>query len=400
MATTKLKSGAIKPAKTLNLWTAEFVDSTEEEAYRLQSAARQRSALLTLCALCIFAAPIQIIGAWPNVEGNPLAIQGLIVQRGTSALIYALLLLAIFSVDRYISLERFAFFASCLLLYNVFSIQEFSTGDGLGLVFRGVLVMLLVVFMLELRFSYFIIIYLVLGAEFIHQFSYFLDLSGSDTSTAIVSIVFLLVVGIIHRWQQERQRRTFYALNNTLVDLHLELENANEQLEKLAHTDALTGLANRREYDRFLHIEDHRSKRTKRNYALAIIDIDHFKLINDTHGHAVGDLVLTRLAMAFTDNSRGYELVARIGGDEFAIIVSEIGDEQIVAKLNSLRKIIQNTNFEDIGDGLSCTISIGIAISSVEKSIAEIQKAADQALYRAKDNGRNQVIFYGTEFPV
>jgi len=167
----------------------------------------------------------------------------------------------------------------------------------------------------------------------------------------------------------------------------------------MAHTDVLTGIANRREYDRFLRAEDQRSKRTNRKYALAIIDIDNFKLINDTHGHAAGDVVLTRLAKTFVDKSRKYELVARIGGEEFAIIFSEIDEEQIVAKLNSLRQIIQGIAFEDIGSGLSCTVSIGIAISGADKTIAEIQKEADQALYHAKDSGRNQVVLHGIEFP-
>lgn len=388
----KIKPAEIKLGKRLNLWTAEFVNSAEEEIYRLQAASRQRSALLALCALCIFAAPIQIIGAWPNVVGNSDAIQELVIQRGASAVINAMLLFVVFRVDHYRSLEMLAFFAACLLLYNTVLMQDFASTEALGLVFRGILVMLLVLFMLELRFPYFLTIYLAIGGELIYQYSYFLDLGGSETNAAIVSIIFLFVVGAVYRWQQERQRRIVFALNTTLVDLHLKLKDANQQLEKQAHTDALTGLANRREYDRFLHIEDQRSKRTNRKYALAIIDIDHFKLINDTHGHDVGDLILKRLATAFTDNSRQYELVARIGGDEFAIIFSEIDKEQIVAKLNSLRKIVQDTDFKDIGDSLSCTVSIGITISSADKSIAEVQKSADQALYRAKDNGRNQAI--------
>ncbi len=389
----------INSEKIVNRWSAELVDSADEDLYRLQAVSRQRFGLLAFCVLCVFAAPIQIIGTWSNVADNPAAIQGLLVQRGISVLLYAVLFVVCFRANRFKSLDVFAIIIAGWLIYNVISMQEFSDAERLGLVFRGIIVMLLVLFMLELRFSYFLAVYVAISGTLIYQYSYFLELSGGEANAAVVSIVFLFVVGVVYRWQQERQRRIVFKLNNTLVNLHVELKDANQQLEKMAHTDVLTGIANRREYDRFLRAEDQRSKRTNRKYALAIIDIDNFKLINDTHGHAAGDVVLTRLAKTFVDKSRKYELVARIGGEEFAIIFSEIDEEQIVAKLNSLRQIIQGIAFEDIGSGLSCTVSIGIAISGADKTIAEIQKEADQALYHAKDSGRNQVVLHGIEFP-
>lgn len=167
------------------------------------------------------------------------------------------------------------------------------------------------------------------------------------------------------------------------------LEESRRELERLARTDALTGLANRRQFDERLSLALMRLRRHGFPVALLYLDIDHFKIINDSHGHAIGDGILCGFAQRLLDNVRATDLVARLGGDEFVVIVDDAalpGAAEAIAG-----KLIQTMTRPICVDGreLKVTASIGIAYSHEPVDVRTLMSCADAALYSAKKAGRN-----------
>ena len=173
-----------------------------------------------------------------------------------------------------------------------------------------------------------------------------------------------------------------------------ELSEVNEELEKLTNTDALTGARNRRYFDKHLLAEARRSWRENVPLSLAIIDIDFFKKVNDTHGHHVGDQVLKQLGRLIGGSlKRTSDRVCRYGGEEFAVILPNTELQGAVDLMEALRVKIQETDMvTDAGD-LRITVSIGVSTTTVSQDGEELGlfKAADECLYEAKQSGRNLV---------
>jgi two-component system, cell cycle response regulator len=178
-----------------------------------------------------------------------------------------------------------------------------------------------------------------------------------------------------------------------IVKLQQELLDTNKRLELLSITDGLTKLHNHRYLQDELARAFEESQRYERPLALAMIDIDFFKKINDTYGHAVGDEVLKCVAALFRDSVRSTDLVARYGGEEFAVMMPETPLADGVMFAEKIRKLIETTPLETQAGPLSATVSIGVASVPHTRigSSKELIIAADKALYRAKRGGRNQV---------
>ncbi len=188
--------------------------------------------------------------------------------------------------------------------------------------------------------------------------------------------------------------------NKTISDLKRNLEkiieektaalrNANEKLSLLASIDPLTECFNRREFDLKLQQEVERSRRYNRQFTLAMIDIDDFKSLNDEKGHAFGDRVLKLTAKIFNSNLRKTDVIARIGGDEFVLLLPETPALKALEICERLRGIIE----EAFKAEKKVTASFGLAsFDSSSKSASEMMEMADQALYTAKNFGRNKVI--------
>lgn len=181
-------------------------------------------------------------------------------------------------------------------------------------------------------------------------------------------------------------------LRQALVRLAEEMHKVgvlNERLSELAHTDALTGLYNRRAYDQELAREWRRVQRNGAALSVLLIDADHFKSINDQHGHAVGDRVLQALAALIQRSAREIDVAARIGGEEFAVLLSDTG---ATSALNVAERIRSQIAQSDTMTVTGVTVSIGVATLAAEESAASLQHRADQALYMAKSQGRNRVV--------
>jgi diguanylate cyclase (GGDEF)-like protein len=172
-----------------------------------------------------------------------------------------------------------------------------------------------------------------------------------------------------------------------------------EKLSALALTDALTGLWNRRAFDQTLRKEWKRTVRDESQLSLLLLDLDHFKLLNDQYGHPLGDQCLTAVASAISDNVRTSDIVFRWGGDEIAIILPGTDHAGAVRAAEKVRRAVEVLRFhskQNSEEWVSVTASIGVATATTEseKAAAIPQKlfqAADKALYMAKRDGQNRV---------
>lgn len=177
--------------------------------------------------------------------------------------------------------------------------------------------------------------------------------------------------------------------------------NLQLALEKSSQTDPLTGVANRRHFDNQLKSETTRSARSSVECALILLDIDHFKRINDTFGHPTGDRVICALADLCVNQSRATDLVARLGGEEFAIILPDTNITDAKNLAERIRKHVEDVYVtSDAGEIVKWTISLGISALPVNKRSANTIEIvmemfihqADSALYEAKNKGRNQTV--------
>ncbi|MFD1035435.1 diguanylate cyclase [Sphingomonas hankookensis] len=207
---------------------------------------------------------------------------------------------------------------------------------------------------------------------------------------ALVMLAGLVIFGIVQLRTVVLRRRT-RALETVIGQRTQELRAANVTLERLASTDPLTGLANRRTMMRMLEAARENAMRAGRPYVVAMIDIDHFKRINDAHGHQIGDLVIEAVAARIAGSVRTVDCVARYGGEEIAILFADASPAEAYAVTERLRKAIAQMSIEARGIAVSVTVSGGIAAAGADTPPAAMLHQADLALYRAKRSGRNRV---------
>jgi diguanylate cyclase len=163
------------------------------------------------------------------------------------------------------------------------------------------------------------------------------------------------------------------------------------RLQLLAGTDGLTGLANRRQFLRSLGHESERARREGRQLSVAIVDVDHFKRINDLHGHDIGDQALVHLASHLRALVRPYDVLARIGGEEFALLLPDTHLREAVAVTERFRGTLAGSALLIDGRPSTLTVSVGVAQLGRHESVDDWLRRADQALYSAKHEGRNRV---------
>jgi diguanylate cyclase (GGDEF)-like protein len=219
-----------------------------------------------------------------------------------------------------------------------------------------------------------------------------LDLQRSEAEYRIRNLSIQFEINEAEReTQHERQRNQALEtanLENTRLLETLRLQT--EQLERLAAEDALTGLANRRTLEQLLPREIERARRYTHPISVAFADIDHFKLVNDRFGHAIGDLVLKRISQIFLEQCRTMDVIARFGGEEFVLVLPETSLEAAIVVCERIRNQIQTHDWSSIRAGLEITMSFGMnADTSLDAN--GMLDAADTQLYSAKQHGRNRV---------
>ncbi|KXZ69622.1 GGDEF domain-containing protein [Acinetobacter venetianus] len=222
------------------------------------------------------------------------------------------------------------------------------------------------------------------------------SLSGSiDWTFLNRTYTFSSFLGMALAYATDRQHRENY-LQNCMIELNrLELMRQAQQLSILSQQDALTGLANRRYLDEVLENEWKRAIRHEVPITIMMIDIDFFKLYNDTLGHIQGDQCLRRIAILLGSiASRSGDLAARYGGEEFLLLFSMTDKEQAITQVQRLMELVRSININHPKSSVSkhVTISVGVATMTphLNDSLSEFVSQADHALYIAKSNGRNQ----------
>jgi diguanylate cyclase (GGDEF)-like protein len=175
------------------------------------------------------------------------------------------------------------------------------------------------------------------------------------------------------------------------------LAREREFYKKLSNSDELTKLANYRHFSETLQKEAARAKRYNRPLSLMAIDIDDFKSCNDTYGHPAGNMVLQQIASLIKKNTRGCDLVARCGGEEFSVVLPETSEEEAYVSAERIRDEIDKFKFKTEENKPIGNLSVTIGLSSIPKDASnkkELIKTADTALYKGKASGKNRVVVY------
>ncbi len=166
----------------------------------------------------------------------------------------------------------------------------------------------------------------------------------------------------------------------------------HEEIYRLMTVDALTQVFNRRYFNEALQREFNRTRRYGRALSLILFDIDHFKRVNDTYGHLAGDNLLRQIAAAVKPRLRREDVFARTGGEEFGVLLPEVGLEGAQTTAEKVRRIIEVATLKHERDAITCTVSLGVATTGADDTSGEdLYKRADARLYEAKQGGRNRV---------
>ncbi len=181
-------------------------------------------------------------------------------------------------------------------------------------------------------------------------------------------------------------------LRGKLRDRNRELKQAMEKIRELVNVDALTGVCNRRRLFEVISEESNRYSRSPGSFSICLLDVDHFKAVNDTYGHQAGDCILRSVAQAASKDLREIDCFGRYGGEEFLIVLPQTPLSGARIKAERVRAAIETLTFPDLPRAVSVTISIGIAEFQSGESTDDTLARADQALYEAKRSGRNQVV--------
>ena len=188
--------------------------------------------------------------------------------------------------------------------------------------------------------------------------------------------------------------------DNALVVAIFARAQRARQLAEVMTKDSLTGLLQHAHIKERLGAELERAARLQQNVSVAMLDIDHFKKVNDVYGHLTGDQVISSLANLLRQQLRKTDLIGRYGGEEFLLVLPECQLDKACQVVNQLREAFARIPFVSNGQTFHCTLSAGVTSGSDSQQVDVVVEHADQALYQAKGAGRNQVILYQPPSPV
>lgn len=218
-------------------------------------------------------------------------------------------------------------------------------------------------------------------------------LTGSGTEEIAVQALQEGALGYLPK--DSLSQETLVNAINVALDKWTRIQQARadkEELERLANFDSLTGLYNRRAILGKLPELINLAKRYKEDFSLSMLDIDHFKRVNDRYGHLTGDEVLEKIAALIHRNIRDTDIVGRYGGEEFIILLPQTDLSSAMVVAERIRNIIENAEMKDsTGNVFAITVSQGLSSWEPGKDACSLISCADEALYKAKENGRNRV---------
>lgn len=199
----------------------------------------------------------------------------------------------------------------------------------------------------------------------------------------------------------ERDIELMQVTSRALVEANKLLAQQSRELRKLAMTDHLTGLYNRRHFSEKLAVAVYGSRKADGAYSVMFVDVDSFKTINDTFGHGTGDLVLQELARLFLSAVRETDVVARWGGEEFAVLLNGAGTQAARQIADKLRTVVADHDWQGIAGNLAVTVSAGVLSSEdyPQASADDVMRLADELLYMAKASGRNRTVWAADRNP-
>ncbi|RAZ88221.1 GGDEF domain-containing protein [Mesorhizobium hawassense] len=255
----------------------------------------------------------------------------------------------------------------------------------------------------ESAFFVFIFVILAAGLVTFHAYGQLQDIaSDTDAASRLARIIYLnkllFVTGALLAASLSFGIFFIYPLirgqvreEGKLRAMTVSLSARSQTLEQAALTDGLTGMQNRRYFDDALREYLHEFRRIDRPVGLMILDLDHFKQVNDTHGHDVGDEVLRAVATCLRGMTRYHDVVARLGGEEFAVVTPNMDVELLARFAERIRKAIAGMSILSGNVRLKVTTSVGLAVWDHKESAEDFYRRADRQLYEAKKQGRNRV---------
>jgi len=372
-----------------------FADEALEHGFRQDSLRWTRRFLRLLCGLGIIGAALTLHGACLSgiaaASPEAFAIGGVI--RVSFALICLLLLIGIrrLSAPSVSGLTSAVYALACLTLAlrmseaapadaSLFQHTFFISRDGLTAFFSVTLAVLMLV-PGGIHWNF------LIAAVSLGFYLYLFAAQGDAQELRVVyaSLVSGGVIGGMSYAVQRLRRQYFLA--------HVRLNETNQLLARLASTDELTDAVNRRRFFELAHQEMERSIRYDHPMTILIFDIDHFKSVNDRFGHPAGDEVLRRIAETVREHIRSSDVFARLGGEEFALLLPETDGDHALVMAERLRQAIADLKVEDDGRSIGASASFGLAERrSADREPENMLVRADRALYAAKNRGRNQVV--------
>ncbi len=214
---------------------------------------------------------------------------------------------------------------------------------------------------------------------------FLLYLNYSDTVNLKLEIINLVVLTLALPW--------FSFFGGYVTRLRRQLKEALATIQKLAIYDELTQIYNRRHFLEMLRYQKSLHERGAGSFSLCILDLDHFKNVNDTYGHLAGDKVLQVVAKAVESSLRDTDTLGRYGGEEFVVLLAGAEGKHALMVTERIRSVVENLKIPSLPDDFKISTSIGLSTFQAKKSLEELIQCADEALYKAKSEGRNRVVF-------
>lgn len=383
------------PFNFLGEFRSPDIESHYQQNYREQIRHR-------LIFICIFTSIIYFLGIIPNIYalGSENRLHIMLMVRVMSLILGIAAALTAWKkrLSVYLPITMFSYMTMVGVSESVEAYFLFNTYQGVIIPTAPIIVLMYYLF-ISISFSISFIPSIIMTILYSVTLLFLTESPLPHTITIVLFFSLANLYGCYHVITFNRIRRgEFYAVVeqqrlNSILEREISIrQEAEKKLIRLSTVDDLTGVYNRRYFIELFEMERKSAVRYKRPLSLLLIDVDHFKKVNDTYGHDTGDIVLQSLTKLIYEAIRETDVLARFGGEEFIILLPETSLKMAIRGAKRICQIVEENPIIFSEGTLQTTVSIGAAtINEQYNSVDEIIKGADLALYRAKESGRNQV---------